>query len=264
MPIHHGTTEPEYNAMPGLRISTVRAVMNNAARYKHERDNPTPKKHFTLGSAVHSYLLEGGKTVVHVEVDDWKTKAAQIKRDEALAAGLYPLNNAENAQALAMADSLRGHPTVAKHLAAGHPEAAITGLDPTGSWVPMKARLDILDIEARTIVDPKTSATMAPEDFGTHAWRHGYHMAAAHYIEMAAQETGTDPDEWTFLFAVVEKTAPYLTFVTRLGIAELELGRRDRLRGIDLYRECERTNKWPGYSTDIMTTTFPKWVHDQG
>lgn len=262
MPIYHNTTEAEYVAMDGLRISSVRAVMQNAARYKHDRDNPSTEKHFTLGSAVHSYLLEGGKTVVHVEVDNWKTKAAQEKRDAALAEGKYPLNNAENAQALAMAESLRTHPTVAKHLAAGHTEVAITGVDPT-TWLPMKARLDILDVEARVIVDPKTSATMSPGEFGTHAWRHGYHMAAAHYIEMAAQATDTDPAEWTFLFAVVEKSEPYLRFVTELDADSLELGRRERQRGIAYYRECEITDKWPGYTTDVMTTTLPKWAFDQ-
>lgn len=263
MTIYHNTTEAEYVAMDGLRISSVRAVMQNPARYKHDRDHPSTEKHFTLGSAVHSYLLEGGKTVVHVEVDNWKTKAAQELRDAALAEGKYPLNNPENTQALAMAESLRTHPTVAKHLAAGHTEVAITGVDPA-TWLPMKARLDILDVEARVIMDPKTTATLDPADFGTHAWRHGYHMAAAHYIEMAAQATDTDPAEWTFLFAVVEKTEPYLRFVTELDADSLELGRRDRQRGIELYRECESTNKWPGYTTDVMTTALPKWAFNQG
>lgn len=259
MPIHHGMTEPEYNALPGLRISTVRAVMKNAARYKHDRDNPSTAKHFTIGSAVHDMVLGDGSLVVHVDVKDWKTKAAQEVRDAALAAGKYPLNNPELEQAKAMAESLRTHPTVAKHLAAGNTEVAIEGVDPV-TWTPMKARLDILDVEARVIMDPKTTAALEPEDFGTHAWRHGYHMAAAHYIEMAAQATDTHPDEWTFLFAVVEKTAPYLAFVTELDTDSLDLGRRDRADGIEKYLECERTDKWPGYTTDVITTRLPRWV----
>lgn len=261
MPIHYGMTELEYNALPGLRISTVRAVMKNPARYKHERDNPSTEKHFTIGSAVHDMVLGDGSLVVHVPVKDWKTADARAKRDAALAEGKYPLNNAEHEQALAMAQSLRTHPTVAKHLAAGKTEVAIEGVDPS-TWTPMKARLDVLDIEARVILDPKTSATTEPDDFGTHAWRHGYHMAAAHYIEMAAQATDTHPSEWTFLFAVVEKTAPYLTYVTELDAESLDLGRRDRARGIDLYNDCERTNKWPGYTTDTIVTRLPKWAMD--
>lgn len=259
MPIHFGMTEQDYNALPGLRISTVRAVMKNAARYKHDRDNPSTAKHFTIGSAVHDMVLGDGSMVVHVEVNDWKTKAAQEKRDKALAEGKYPLNDPEHAQAEAMAQSLRTQPTVAKHLATGKTEVAIEGVDPT-TWTPMKARLDILDVEARVVMDPKTTAALEPEDFGTHAWRHGYHMAAAHYLEMAAQATDTDPSEWTFLFAVVEKTAPYLTFVTELDADSLDLGRRDRTAGIAKYLECERTDTWPGYTTDVITTRLPKWV----
>jgi hypothetical protein len=261
MPIHHGMTEAEYNALPGLRSSTVRAVMQNPARYKHQLDNPSTEKHFTIGSAVHDLVLGDGSLVVHVPVNDWKTVKAREQRDAALAAGKYPLNNAEHVQALAMAESLRTQPTVAKHLAAGHTEVVIEGVDPV-TWTPMKARLDILDVDARVIVDPKTSATMEPGEFGTHAWRHGYHIAAAHYIEMAAQATGTDPEEWTFLFAVVEKTAPYLPFVTELDPESLDIGRRDRARGIATYLECERTQKWPGYSTEVMTTRLPKWAFD--
>jgi hypothetical protein len=259
MTIHYGMTEPEYNALPGLRISTVRAVMKNAARYKHDRDNPSTEKHFTIGSAVHDMVLGDGSMVVHVEVKDWKTAKAREQRDAALAEGKYPLNDAEWEQAQAMAESLRTHPSVAKHLAAGHTEVAIEGVDPV-TWTPMKARLDILDVEARVIMDPKTTAALEPDDFGTHAWRHGYHMAAAHYIEMAAQATDTDPAEWTFLFAVVEKTAPYLAFVTELDADSLDLGRRDRADGIEKYLECERTDKWPGYTTDVITTRLPKWV----
>lgn len=262
MPIHDNTTEAQYVAMDGLRISSVRAVMQNPARFRHEQDNPSTAKHFTLGSAMHSYLLEGGKSVVHVDVNDWKTKDAQAKRDAALAAGLYPVNNPENEQALAMAQSLRTHPTVAKHLEAGRTEVAITGVDPE-TWLPMKARLDILDVDARVILDPKSTAALEPHEFGTHAWRYGYHMAAAHYIAMAAQATDTDPAEWQFMFAVVEKKAPYLRFVTQLDAASLELGRIERARGIELYRECETTNKWPGYPTDVTTTTLPKWAFDQ-
>ena len=112
------------------------------------------------------------------------------------------------------------------------------------------------------IIDPKTSATMAPGEFGPHAYRHGYHMAAAHYIQMAAQATDTDPAEWTFWFAVVEKAAPYLRFVTDLDAPSMEPAAATGPRHREVPR-CERTDKWPGYSTDIMTTTLPKWAFDQ-
>ena len=107
MPIHQKITEAEYNDLPGLRNSAIKGVLESPSVYKHNLDHPSTAKHFTIGSAVHSLLLEEGKTVVHVPVNDWKTKAAQEQRDAALADGKYPLNNAEHDQAQAMAARLR-------------------------------------------------------------------------------------------------------------------------------------------------------------
>jgi hypothetical protein len=261
MPIHQKITEAEYNELPGLRNSAIKGVLESPAVYKHNLDHPSTAKHFTIGSAVHSLLLEEGKTVVHVPVNDWKTKAAQEQRDAALADGKYPLNNAEHAQAQAMAARLRTDPDVARHLRAGQTEVTITGHDDR-TFTPIKARLDILDVDARVIMDPKTTATADLDAFGTTAYRHGYYMQAPHYIDLAAQATDTDPDEWTFLFAVISKTAPYQMFVTELDADALALGRRDRDRGLDLYLECQRSGKWPDFpgTTGITTTSLPRWA----
>ena len=261
MPIHHGMTEAEYNAMSGLRNSAIKGVLESPSEYKYGLDHPSTEKHFTIGSAVHSLLLEDGKTVVHVPVNDWKTKAAQEQRDAALADGKYPLNNAEHAQALAMAAKLRSDPDVSRHLRAGQTEVTISGVD-NRTFTPIKARLDILDVEARTILDTKTTASADRDAFGTTAYRYGYYMQAPHYIDLAAQATDTDPDEWTFLFAVISKKAPYQMFVTELDADALALGRRDRDRGVDLYMECQRTGKWPDYpgQVGITTTSLPRWA----
>jgi hypothetical protein len=261
MPIHQKITEAEYNALPGLRNSAIKGVLESPAVYKHGLDNPSTAKHFTIGSAVHSLLLEEGKTVVHVPVDNWKTKDAQERRDAALADGKYPLNNAEHEQAQAMAARLRTDPDVAKHLRAGQTEVTLTGHH-EDTFTPIKARLDILDVEARVIMDPKTTATADRDAFGTTAYRHGYYMQAPHYIDLAAQATDTDPAEWRFLFAVISKSAPYQMFVTELDEDALALGRRDRDRGIDLYLECQRTGKWPDFpgQAGVTTTSLPRWA----
>lgn len=261
MPIHPKMTEDEYNALPGLRNSAIKGVLESPAAYNHSQQNPSTAKHFTIGSAVHSLLLEGGATVVHVPVDDWKTKDARERRDAALAEGKYPLNNAEHAQALAMTARLRSDPDVARHLRDGQTEVTISGIDDR-TFTPIKARLDIVNVDARTIVDPKTTATADRDAFGTTAYRHGYYMQAPHYIDLVAQVTDTDPDEWTFLFAVVSKAAPYQMFVTELDEDALALGRRDRARGLDLYMECKRSGKWPDYpgQTGITTTSLPRWA----
>lgn len=261
MTIQYDMPEADYNALPGLRNSAIKAVLESPAEYRHNQDHPSTAKHFTIGSAVHDLVLGDGSAVVHVPVNDWKTRDAREQRDTALEAGKYPLNNAEHDQAQAMANKLRTDPDVARHLRAGRTEVTLTGID-DATFTPIKARLDILDIEARTILDPKTTASADRDSFGTTAYRHGYYMQAPHYIDLAAQATDTDPDEWTFLFAVISKAAPYQMFVTELDAEALALGRRDRARGIDLYLECQRSGKWPDYPGHVGTTTtsLPRWA----
>lgn len=259
MPIHYGTTEAEYNTTDALRASAIKAVLKCPAKYKYDLDHPTTRPHFTLGSAVHAILLEQGRTIEQIDVDNWRTVDARNRRDDALAAGMYPMNNPEHEQAKAMAESLRNHPQVTPHLEDGRYEATITGTDPQ-TYARLKARIDILNLEARTIVDLKTTVSADPDDFSSHAYRYGYHIQAAHYTAMVAQATGTSPDEWTFLFALVEKEAPYLSHVTRLHPDFLDIGFADRRAGITRYLECQRTGIWPGYTDQITTTTAPRWA----
>lgn len=300
MPIHLNIPATEYQDMRGLRASTINAILDNPARYRHKLETPSTTKTFTLGSATHSLLLEDGKDVevIHIPdpahkpdpdndddqppmipVMDWRTKKAQAARDEALERGIYPLTLPEREHAQAMADALTTHPEIAPHLESGLREATITGLDPD-TFTPLKGRLDILNVEARTILDPKTVASAHPRDFPSHAYRYGYHVTTAQYIELAAQATDTDPDEWTFLFALVEKDAPYLhapdhvrdrmtpaqkaaqhlTHVTQLSGEFLDIGRADRRHGIDLYLDCQHTGNWPGYPQHITTTDAPRWA----
>lgn len=266
MPIHHGLSETEYNALPGLRSSAIRAVRDNPAKYRHAQDNPPakPAKHFTLGSAVHAFVLEDGKNVVRCDTDDWKiTKAnadARALRDEAHAEGKYPMNNKEYALALAIADSLRANRHVKRMLATAQRELTITGAD-LATFTPLKARLDLIDVETRTIMDPKTCASAAPDDFPSHALRYGYHIQDVQYVDLVAQATDTKPDEWRFLFALVEKDAPHLSRVTELDPDFIRRGWKDRREGITRYLECQRTGVWPGYPDEITSTPLPRWAH---
>jgi hypothetical protein len=259
MPIIYGTTEAEYNALDGIRSSAINGVLKCPAKWKYAQDNPKPKPHFTLGSAVHAILLEKSRTVELIDVGDWRTVDARNRRDDALAAGKYPMNVPEFAQAQLMAEELRQHPRVYPHLEDGRYEATITGTD-EATYAAMKARIDILNIEARTIVDLKTTASADPDDFSSHAYRFGYHVQAAHYTAMVAQATGTDPDEWTFLFALVEKEAPNLAHVTKLHSDFLDIGWADRREGITRYLECVRTGVWPGYTEQVTTTIAPRYA----
>jgi hypothetical protein len=294
MPIMYGLNEREYNALPALRSSTINAVLDSPARYRAQLDTPATEKHYTLGSATHALALENGKDVVlalkgdrvpGAPLEDWRTKEARTIRDTAIAQGKYPLTGPEFDHADAMALAIVSDPRVSDHIATGDAEVTITGTDNV-TFAALKARVDVLDVATRTIVDIKSCASARPADFPSTVLRYGYHISADQYRELVAQATGTDPDEWTFLFALVEKEAPYmkaskadrdsltiwdkarqhLTHVTKLSPAYQRLGARDRRKGIDIYLECDRTGvwpMWPGHGTDITITDPPKWALDR-
>lgn len=260
MSIHYDTTEDEYEAMPGLRISSVKAVLRNAAQYKYDTDNPPEKDTFRNGSAIHDLALTEGTSTIQIDAPDWKTKAAREAKEAATAEGKYPLNRKEYAEAQAMADALRHNEHLAQGLITGRTEVAITGTDAV-TFATMKSRLDVLDIPARRIYEVKSvSGDVEPDTFGSHVHRYGYHIQAAQYIDITASETGTDPDEWELVFVIVKKKAPFLTFAVTLDAAALARGRAQRTRGIAKLRECERTGNWPGYDTSIKTVSLPHWA----
>ena len=88
----------------------------------------------------------------------------------------------------------------------------------------------------------------------------GYHMQAAHYLDMAIDHDLIDPDA-PFRFVVQEKEAPFLVAVVSVGADYLALGRRDMRRAIDLWAECTRTNTWPGYPATVAEP--PRWALDE-
>lgn len=299
MSIHYDKSVAEYEALPGLRQSTIKSVLANPAKWRHEQMYPKERKHFTVGSAVHAMLLDDvtpstididtwknlddeqradhiatTTDVVHVQVEDWKTKAAQQARAAIIDCGRYPLSTPEYLQAQAMYRALAANPHVARHLAAGQTEVTVTGIDKsTFTETRLKARLDIVDVEARTIVEVKTTADANPKVFGAHAARFGYHIQDANYTNLMAHETGTDPDEWKFIFVLVEKGDPHTlkadgsrhssyhgTSAVQLDAAARRRGREDIRHGIRRYLDAERTGSWAGYPTEIVQVSLPpRW-----
>ena len=91
-------TAEEYHADPveGGSLSSTGARMltppRAPARFHYYRSHPRPPKQaFDFGHAVHADVLGVGGEVVVLEFDNYNTKAAQLQRDEAYAAGQVPM-----------------------------------------------------------------------------------------------------------------------------------------------------------------------------
>lgn len=245
----------EYHAQPELSASQIKAINTNPHRWHHDR--ATGKKStpaMNLGSATHAIILGEEEDVVRLDVADYKTKAAQKLRDDAIADGKYPLKVGEWQQAQDMADAARRNPYVAELLATGQPEVSFFTTHPeTGQ--PMRGRTDLVDTTAHRITDFKTTDSADPALFGKQAARMGYQVPAAHYGDSWGRHADTSP--WEVLFVLIEREPPYTVSVCKLGSASLDLGRKAIARGIHTYRQATMTDSWATPWPGITTTELP-------
>lgn len=233
------------------------------ARYRYERDcPPAPKGVFDFGTAAHSLVLGRGKPLAWLEAEDWRTKAAKEWREAVRAEGSVPLLRDEYNQVQAMADAIREHPLAGPLLAdAGTAENSCFWQDPEfGIW--RRARLDShRHGSGRLIVtDYKTTSCAEPGAFARSVANYGYHAQASYYLDAVAACFGEA--DAAFLLVAQEKTPPYLVTVAGLDTAALRAGDAINCRAMEIYRDCQMTNIWPGYQADgeISYLSLPPWA----
>jgi hypothetical protein len=241
-----------------LSVSGAKKLLppSTPARFAYEREHgQKASPAFDFGHAAHAHVLGVGATIVSVEADDWRTKAAKEAAAEARERGDVPLLAREYAKAQAMVDALRAHPLASAVLSGGKPEQSIFWVD-DDTGVCRRGRIDWLRPNA--IVDYKTTSVGGadPERFAKTAVDFGYHMQAAWYTDgAAALGLGALP----FVFVVQEKEPPYLVSVVQLDEDALRIGRDLNAAALSIYAECESAGEWPGYPVEVVTVALPSW-----
>lgn len=232
------------------------------AVFHYERTHPRePTKAFDVGHATHEMVLGGGPEIVRCDFDDWRTAAAKALAKECRERGAVPLLPDEYQQVQDMADALRRHPvaSVLFDPANGTAEACLFWIDePSGIW--RRSRLDWLPNpgSGRLIIpDYKTAKSADPAEFCKSAANYGYHQQDAWYRDaVTALNLSDDP---AFVFAVQEKTPPYLVSVVQLDLTARRIGALLNRQAITTYAECARTGHWPGYAEDVELVSLPFW-----
>lgn len=255
-----------YHAHPALSASGARRLLPPScpARFKWERDNGgrPNKREFDFGHAAHAAVLGVGLELVVVDAKDWRTKAAQEKRDAAYAAGKCPILAEEKARVDEMAKALREHPVASVLLDPEHgrPEVSIfwhdkqRGLDRRArfDWLPNPAD------ERMVLPDYKTTANAEPRKFHRSIFDFGYDVQAVFYMD-AVRAAGL-ADDVEFQFIAQETKPPYLITVHTLDDIALKVARERVDAACALFVECTTTNNWPGYSDDVEYAAAPDWL----
>lgn len=237
------------------------------------------KREFDIGKAAHLLFLEPqhfDARVVVVRFDDYRKDAAKAARDQARLAGKVPLLSHEAEMVAAMRRALRNEteglpfrtaPSFAKDGFEGGRAEVSYFWRSHGLWC--KARPDYVKpgllASTAILVDYKTSGD---DELDRVAWKTGWHVRAAHYVEGHKALTGEAAEYW---YIAQLKKAPYLTEVCKLDSDSLEWGRIQLASAKARFARCLRTGQWPAYPDRATVIALPKWAqmqlqdrHDRG
>jgi hypothetical protein len=247
----------EYHAKEAISSSDVKMVSKSTLAHwkaKVYKSSTT----FDIGTAVHAMVLEGDKNLVlrgpeTRRGNDWKKpyEQAQAEGKTLLTAGDYDL-------AKEMADSLIMHPigdrmsgdTVINE-ASFFATDDKTGLD-------LKTRPDSYWQANGIVYDIKTCQAADPKSFAKDCLNYGYHIQAAFYLHVL-NLAGYQADK--FLFACIEKTAPYAVAVHELSEEYLEYGRFQMEAALNEIAEANASGIYgTGWSNGVNTIDLPSWI----
>lgn len=256
---------------PSLSSGLARTLLTHSPKHAwwaHPRLNPDHEPEhstaFDIGTAAHALLLEGESGVVVIEAKDYKTQAARAERDAAYAAHKVPLlvERWQDVQDMVEAARIQlgkhAHRPVA--FEDGQPEQVLIWREPNGVWC--RARLDWFHTDRRTIGDFKTTSGSANPE----AWIRrtlfgmGYDVQDSFYRRGARAVLGVDPG---FYFVVQEMARPFALSVVSLDRAAVELADEKVAHAIQVWGECQRSQRWPGYPTRTCWAQLPPWEHAQ-
>jgi hypothetical protein len=239
----------------------------------HPRLNPNAvreqgTRRTALGEAVHRMVLGRGADLAPIPAANYRTKAAQAMRDEAVAAGKIPiLADSEDetelsplAQAEAITEAARAQ--LPAHglgaLARGEGDAEVAVFAQDGDlW--LRALLDWWSSDGLTIVDLKTVESASPAAFARNVAQMGYDLQDSHYLRTVGRAFPELAGRARYLFAAVEITPPYALQVFEVSQPDRFVADRRVEQAAADFARCLRANEWPGYAPGIHSLTLPPW-----
>ena len=260
--IHQGIPSATYHAdcadTPSLSSSIAKLLLERPPYWAwaaHPKLNPEwkpaePKAAFDIGSAAHALLLENGKDIMVIAADNWLTKDAKAKRDDARGLGFTPVLTKEYEKTQEMS-----------RIASEFLKEYGIDVSKTDNECTMIAEVDGVLCRTRAdifipgrIIDYKTTG-VSLDVFNKQASKFGYDLQAAMYMRVAL-ELG-EKCEWLFL--VQETVAPYPVQMFKPTLEFLEVGKRKLAQALSIWSECMLMGEWPGYPKDVQLLDAMPW-----
>jgi exodeoxyribonuclease VIII len=107
------------------------------------------------------------------------------------------------------------------------------------------------------IVDLKSTRDASYLAFAKAIFSYGYHRQASLYLD-GARVLGLEAAH--FVFAALEKEAPYAVATYRLLESAIEAGAEQLVRRLNVYDECMQSNVWPAYPDEVQDIALPDYA----
>jgi hypothetical protein len=229
-----------------------------------------------MGTVAHDILLGGEGKICIIDPNDypsagkkgepgavpkgWTNNAIREARDDARAKGLTPILKGAELAAKAMAakarEFLKGS-EIAGVLDDGEPELTLIS-EQNGIW--LRARPDWFNPAMKIMLNYKTTeASAEPQRFIAGVMRGmGYGTAVAFY-QHVWESMDADNFDWMHVILVQEQDAPYACSLIALDPVKMSIEMENVKRGIDIWGQCMKSGRWPGYPGQIHYAVPSSW-----
>jgi len=258
---------------PSVTQSLCKVILDHSplhAWHQHPRLNPNfsaddPTK-YDVAHIAHSLMLNRGRDLLLLDAfDDWRTKDAQKRREEARAEGKLAVLGKHFKVAHAMV--VRGREQLGAvqgrilfGLTGGMSEVVVAWQE-RGKW--RRQMLDWLSNDLSIYADYKTTqASAAPIGVGRYMAEYGLDVQAAMAERGLDATIGINPKR-RYMFALQETYEPYCLTVMELDEGALTIGRKKLDVALGIWDRCMERNQWPGYPTHIVVPDYPGWQESQ-
>ncbi|MFK4444671.1 hypothetical protein ABH944_004825 [Caballeronia udeis] len=266
--LDHSLSIDVYHSMPGISKSGLDLIAQSPAIF-HARvldPNRPPRRALAgqlEGNLAHCSILEPEQferryvvgPTVNRSTNIWKEF---VERNKGL--GRIAIQQDQFETAMRQAESVRALPEINRYLGSGKAEVSAFWRDSI-TGVECRCRPDFvhpLSESSVVLLDVKTFSSAAAEEFRRQCARKKYHVQDTFYSEgfsIAARVTVEK-----FVFVAVETEYPYAAASYTLGKESREEGYLEWRRLLDVYEECLRTKKWPGYANKTVEIDLPPYA----
>lgn len=255
-------TREEYIATPGLNFSKAKLLLKSPAHFKaaEEEEEKEPTEAQQIGTLAHAMVLEGKdlRSMYAIKPDGmtFASNAGKAWKAEQT----LPILTQDQADMIpGIADAIARDPFASAALkGCVHRERMALG-SLQGVWC--KGLLDCAGSDGSkwAIGDFKTTVDASPRAFEKLAYKNDYDLQAVWYSDLIALEQGLEEPPFFFWIAC-EKAKPFVNAVYHPSEAMMDSGREKLTHVLDLYKRCQETGKWPGYTTGIVELNPPAWA----